>query len=126
LELEIAVVKRFDDRAGKEYGFAAVLDVNGEETGETIFFHLGDGQFVEITKGRDDIEFIGPVFPNGLTMRSRTLNATKPGERIAFQRAKGKDDRPKACPWTIEESYTKRRKSIEDAPSTPVLKLVES
>ena len=102
LELENGIVKFFDDRDGKQFGFLTVLNEEDQETGEEIFFHFNDGQFVEIVAG--DIEFVGRVFSeNGLHMWHPKI-----GDRLAFSRTPGKDGRDKACPWTYAEGYNNR------------------
>lgn len=103
LELEYGVVKFFDDRDGKKFGFLKVLDEDSQETGEEVFFHFNDGQFVEIVGG-DDIEFVGRVFAeNGMHMWHPRV-----GEKLAFDRVTGKDGREKASPWTYAEAYDNR------------------
>lgn len=109
LELEHGVVKFFDDRDGKKFGFLEVLDEDGQKTGEEIFFHFNDGQFVDIVGG-DEIEFVGRVFPeNGLHMWH-----PKPGDKIAFDTTPGKDGRDKACPWTYAEGYDNRVRKLTE------------
>lgn len=102
LELEHGIVKFFDDRDGKKFGFLKVLDEDGQETGEEIFFHFNDGQFVDTIV--DEIEFVGRVFPaTGTHMWHPNV-----GEKLAFDRATGKGDREKACPWTYAQGYDNR------------------
>lgn len=109
LELEHGIVKFFDDRDGKKFGFLEVLNEDGQKTGEEIFFHFNDGQFVDIVGG-DEIMFVGRVFPeNGLHMWH-----PKPGDRIAFDVSVGKNNRDKACPWTYAEGYDNRVRKLTE------------
>lgn len=101
LELEFGIVKFFDERDGKKFGFLIVLDEDGQRTEEEIFFHFNDGQFVEIKGG--EITFIGPVFTNGLRMWH-----PQAGEKLAFGRSPGRNDHDKACPWTYANAYGNR------------------
>jgi cold shock CspA family protein len=99
LDLEHGIVKFFDDRDGKKFGFLKVLDEDGRETGEEVFFHFNDGQFVDIVGG-DCIEFIGRTAKNGLYLVHPQV-----GDKLAFDRASGKGNRDKACPWTYAAAY---------------------
>lgn len=107
LELEHGIVKFFDDRDGKKFGFLEVLDEDGQKTDEEILFHFNDGQFVDIVG--DEIQFVGRVFENGLHMRH-----PKPGDNIAFEVRPGKDGRDKACPWTYAEGYDNRVRKLTE------------
>lgn len=106
LELEKAYVKIFFDAPGKSYGFAEVLDENDQPTGEEIFFHLGDGQLVNVI-GADEIIWTGAVHPNGAR-----IPAPQQGVVIAFERSPGKGGRDKATPWTFAEGYDNCRYAI--------------
>lgn len=109
LELEYGVVNFFDDRDGKKFGFLKVLDEDNKETGEEVFFHFNDGQFVGIVGG-DCIEFVGRVFAeNGLHMWH-----PKVGDKLAFDRNPGKDGREKASPWTYAEGYDNRVRELTE------------
>lgn len=108
MELEHGIVKFFDGRQGKEYGFLTVLNRVSKETPEEIFFHFNDGEFVEIVEDGDDIEFVGRVFPgNGMHMWHPRV-----GDSLAFLRAPGRDGREKASPWTYDEAYDKRVRAL--------------
>jgi hypothetical protein len=48
---EIGAVKFFDERPGKKFGFALVLDNDGYSIGEEIFFHYNEGEFVYDEEG---------------------------------------------------------------------------
>lgn len=107
LELEHGVVKFYDDRDGKKFGFLTILDKDDRVTTEDIFFHLNDQQFIDYTKGKDDVEFVGKVFPgNGLELWH--LGTPKVGDRIVFSRESGSGGKPKASPWARAEMYDKR------------------
>lgn len=108
LELEHGVVKFFDDRDGKKFGFLEVLDEDGQKTGDEIFFHFNDGQFVDIVGG-DEIQFVGRVFENGVHMWHPKI-----GDKIAFDVSTGKDGRDKACPWTYAEGYDNRVRKLTE------------
>lgn len=108
LELEHGVVKFFDDRDGKKFGFLEILDEDGQKTGEEIFFHYNDGQFVDIVGG-DEIQFVGRVFENGVHMWHPKI-----GDKIAFDVSTGKDGRDKACPWTYAEGYDNRVRKLTE------------
>ena len=108
LELEHGVVKFFDDRDGKKFGFLKVLNEDDQETGEEIFFHFNDGQFVDIVGG-DEIQFVGRVFENGVHMWHPKI-----GDKIAFDVSTGKDGRDKACPWTYAEGYDNRVRKLTE------------
>jgi hypothetical protein len=99
LDLEHGIVKFFDDREGKKFGFLKVLDEDSQETGEEIFFHFNDGQFVEIVGG-DEIKFTGRIAKNGVYLVYPQI-----GDKLAFDRASGKDGRDKASPWTYAAAY---------------------
>jgi len=106
LELEIGIVKFFDNRSDRRFGFLKALDKDGKETGEEIFFHMGDGEWVETVHG--EVKFIGPNFADG----GSPVYAPSTGNRLAFQRASGKGGRDKACPWTYAEAYENRRNKL--------------
>lgn len=109
LELEHGIVKFFDDRSGKCFGFLEVLDEDSQKTGEELFFHFNDGQFVDIVGG-DEIQFVGRFFPdNGLHMSHPRI-----GDKLAFERTIGKNDRQKACPWTRAEGYDNRVRELTE------------
>lgn len=110
LELEHGIVKWFDPRSNKQFGFLCVLDENGKETGGELFFHLGDGEWVDIVE--DNIEFVGPNFSDG----GHPISAYAPtaGTILAFLRAPGKDGREKACPWTLAEGYDNRVRKLTE------------
>jgi cold shock CspA family protein len=109
LELEHSVVKFFDDRDGKKFGFLKVLNEDDQETGEEIFFHFNDGQFVDIVGG-DEIQFVGRVFAeNGLHMWHPKI-----GDKVAFDVTAGKNGRDKACPWTYAEGYDNRVRKLTE------------
>ena len=103
LEFEFGRVKFFDDRDGKRFGFLVVLR-DGRPTEEEVFFHFGDGQFVEINEAGDDIIFIGRRFGDS----QMPMWVPQVGDPIAFQRTTGAGDRPKASPWTYGEAYLNR------------------
>lgn len=110
LELEYGKVKTFNETQGKRFGFLKVCDKFGvNETGEEIFFHFNDGQFVEIVG--DDIQFIGRIFryPDGTT---RELRYPSINDLLAFERGLGKNDQQKAVPWTLAEAYTARVRTL--------------
>lgn len=104
LELEHGIVKRFDDRLGNRFGYLYVLDQDGQQTGEELWFHANDGQWVETVEG--DILFVGPIY---LTIR---IHDPKVGDKLAFRRVRGKNHRDKAAPWTHAEGYDNRVEAL--------------
>lgn len=91
----------------KRYGF-----VKRVSNGEQIFFHLGDGRRVSI---RDDggMVFSAPLF----TRESPDNLIPEKDDIIAFYVTKGKNNKPKACPWTypamIDNAWDQNEKENE-------------
>jgi len=91
LGIETGIVKFFDSRDNKRYGFI-VLD-----SGEEIFFHYNDGRIPGA-----NICGLDWYMPN---IDSETvLDYPKAGDRLFFERSKAKKG-PKASPWTSQEYY---------------------
>ncbi len=81
LNIEYGTVIYFDGRLGRERGFLAVVDNDGQETGETLFFYSNDGQHVVASEFDDQVDFVGRVSPrDGLHLRH-----PKKGDKIAFR-----------------------------------------
>lgn len=112
LELEIGIVKFFDDRPGKRFGFLTVLDDDGQPTGVELFFHFNGGQFVEFIDDENgypsDIDFIGRRFPNG-TM----ISPPEVGDRLAFEWGENKKG-PMVARWTHAQAYENRVKQLTE------------
>lgn len=116
--VEYGIVKFFDEREGKRFGFLIVLDEEGNPTGEKdIFFHYNDGQFVN-----NDGET--PVF-NGSTRQKNgqpvRLRAPQKDDRLVFMRSSGnKGD--KACPWGFAETWDKHNEWLASRPTVRVVR----
>lgn len=108
LELEYGIVRHFNNRPGKRSGLLAVIDEAGNFTGEDIFFHANDGQWVEIVG--DDIEFVGRNFPDG----GAPVYTPSVGNKLAFDRAPGSEGREMASPWTYAEVFDSRVKQLSE------------
>ena len=100
-DLEYATVKWFDPQ--KRFG-RLYVEVKGVRTGEELFFHFGDGRWVDIVDNKE--VFTTPTRPfNSSNGRGVSKTIQLPlkfpisGDRIFFVRAKGSQDRPKASPW---------------------------
>lgn len=94
LRIETGVVKFFDGRDNKRFGFIVL------ESGEEIFFHYNDGRAPFVSRNALNWDF-----PN---VNARTaLDYPLAGNRLYFERAKGSNGRPKASPWTSQEHYEK-------------------
>lgn len=94
---ECGIVKFFDERGNKRYGFIRVLDSDGNETGEEIFFHFNDGELI-------DTVLLGEIIFRGsgsavLGGKQITIDPPRKGDKIFFHRKDGKEGKPKACPW---------------------------
>lgn len=113
MRLEYGDVKFFDNRGTKLYGFLNVLDENGQQTGEDVFFHYNDGQW--ITVAESNIGFIGRI-----SLASGSfLPLPQIGVKLAFLRqptAKG----DKACPWTYAAEYDACLRELATSSPEPV------
>lgn len=116
--MEYGVVKFFDEREGKKFGFVRVLDGNGQETGEELFFHYNDRSFA-VSNG-DDIVFTGnpTKLING---KGYTIPVPQKGDVLAFDRAFGhKGD--KASPWTAKHVIESVERQLATRPVYRVTK----
>lgn len=100
-EVEYGIVKFFDDRNGKKYGFILVLDANRNKTGEEIFFHYNDGEFCS----HDGSEVIFGGHTQTVDNRSYPLATPYEDAEIVFERTVGKENKPKACPWAYADDW---------------------
>lgn len=107
LQLEFGVVKQFNNKRGDRSGSLVVLDEEGHRTDEELKFRYSDAQFVELNEERDDLVFIGPIFPRGRL----PMPQPKVGDKIAFQR----DKKGEVNPWTRADGYTNRLPSVMKA-----------
>jgi len=118
VERERAMVKFFDARDGKKFGFLKVVK-DGELTGEELFFHNGDLRFVDIDG--NDIVFTGATknTPQGEVR----MREPKPDDRVYFERVLGNNGRSKASPWTYASLYEKCERELK---ARPVYRVVRS
>lgn len=93
--MEKGVVKFFDSRDGKKFGFVVT------ESGEEIFFHQNDGE--RMIPGRTEPEFSGSGLrrAGGKTFR---LREPLKDDQIVFSRGYGSKG-VKACPWSFVSSF---------------------
>ena len=87
---DYGIVKFFDRREGKMFGFANMLDVFGDETGEVIFIHYYNGQRIL------DWEGSTPIFSS----RRDHLPFPEAGDRLVFEVRVGNKGK-KAWPWSF-------------------------
>jgi len=93
--VERGIVKYFDEREGKKYGFVRVLNDAGQPTREEIFFHYHDGKTV--TSNNTD----GVTFDDTW----RFMPMPQKGDVLVFERKPGKKGKPKACPWSYASDW---------------------
>ena len=99
--VEYAVVKRFSTRRGFGYGFLCVLDSQGRETGEDVFFHFHDGRFPH-----ENLWAEGCPVPYRLVGNTpEFLSLPTPGDKIVFSRERGRNGDPKASPWSYSSHW---------------------
>ncbi|MCJ7793288.1 MAG: cold shock domain-containing protein [Candidatus Marinimicrobia bacterium] len=98
--LETGVVKFFDGRDNKRYGFLRL------DSGEEIFFHFNDG--MSIKAGKCAPEWCDP--PKGKRLWDPQAN-----DLLVFERSEGNRG-PKASPWTHWRLYDRVLKEIANRP----------
>lgn len=95
---EFGVVKFFDEREGKKFGFLSVINMwGGKPTGEEIFFHYNDRRSIHGNPFSGKAEF---SLDFNLDNRS-----PRQGDQLVFERALGSKGRDKASPWDYAEYY---------------------
>jgi hypothetical protein len=105
VEVEYGIVKFFARDSSMNYGFLRVLDGNGLQTSEQIFFHKTDGMFVS----NDDS---GAIFEGRFRIISGVgcpLASPRKNDRLVFKRTAGKAGKPKACPWSYADDWDKQK-----------------
>lgn len=113
---EVGTVKFFDARETKRFGFLRL------ESGEEIFFHFNDGQF--IVAGGSYPEFSGKatIVRDGKTKR---LRDPKVDDKLVFRRSMGsKGD--KAAPWGYLTQWEATEQLIAKRPVYRVLEVMNS
>jgi hypothetical protein len=106
------VVKFYDNRIGRNYGFISVLNSDYEPTGKEIFFHYGDGRYPE-NNGQDSVFFGDNTTKIGGQLVP--LRTPKAGDMVVFSRTPGKDDRPKASPWTYAADWVHHELQVDQS-----------
>jgi len=104
--METGIVKFFDSRDNKRFGFVTV-DGGGE-----IFFHFNDGENIEADKSE-------PKFSGG-----KLKSKPKKGDRIAFERNSGYKG-PKAAPWGFADDYERVKKEIAARPAPATYRVLK-
>lgn len=92
---ETGVVKWFDSRETKRFGFLKL------ESGEEIFFHFNDGRHSEVRDGQVQLSEGATIVYQGKTRR---LRQPKPDDVILFTRSWGSRGF-KAAPWGYKASW---------------------
>jgi cold shock CspA family protein len=100
--LEFGIVKFFNKHRGKNYGFLYVLDADGNQTGEELFFHLNDGQSVS------DNVFDTVYFDGGHPIRRKP---PRKGDKLGFLRGQNRKG-DKACPWSYAAEWKDREEHL--------------
>jgi cold shock CspA family protein len=98
LEVHVGLVRWFDNRQGKQFGFIA-QSWRADKKDDT-FFHLNDG--LSLVKGKE--------FPI-LTPIPRGMRAPEIGDSVAFRISQGSKD-PKASPWAYLHDYEELTRAI--------------
>ncbi len=101
--MESGIVKFFDSRDNKRFGFLRL------ESGEEIFFHFNDGENLE--EGDEEPQFCG----------GRPGHDPQKGDRLVFERNHGYKG-PKAAPWGFAQDYERIQKAIDSRPRYRVWK----
>lgn len=104
--MEAGIVKFFDSRDNKRFGF---IIVNG---GGEIFFHFNDGENIKAGNNK-------PQFSDG-----KLKSEPKKGDRIVFERSSGYKG-PKAAPWGFADDYERAKKEIALRPAPTTYRVVE-
>lgn len=114
--METGIVKFFDEREGKKFGFLTVLDESGNPTQEEIFFHYNDGYQLQ-NWGASEPEW---PYEYGFTAHDApkldgTMHVRKmprQDDKVVFERAEGNQGRDKAKPWDYAQHYDELVKEI--------------
>lgn len=115
--VEKGIVKFFDEREGKRFGFLIVLDANGTPTKEEIFFHYNDGKLI----GNDGEV---PIFMGHTTKRDgrlKRLRRPQKDDKLIFERSEGRKG-DKASPWGYVSSWDKQVDWLANRPVYRVVK----
>ena len=119
-ELEIGEVVSYSPVT--HHGFMVKLNEHGARTGEQIFFHYDDGEFVNINEAGDGLEFVGSTIPGGNSTLTIQLECGFPeyhrhlrGKKLAFRRMPGRaeGDKDRAEPWTSTRLYKGLKEKLE-------------
>lgn len=100
--VEFGIVKFFN--VEKKFGFIVA------ESGEEIFFHLGDGEVVFDDQDSDQPAWAG-------WNKKMTRNPQK-GDEVVFLHQSGKQGKSKACPWGFTNEYKAALKEIGNRKQT--------
>lgn len=99
--VEFGIVERYMED-GREFGFIAVLDESGRVTKEELFFHYGNGTFVNTLRNK-------PRFGEASKRESgktKRLRSPQKGDMIVFVRGMS-NGRSKAVKWAFAEPWIK-------------------
>lgn len=110
---EIGTVKFFDSRRDKRFGFIRL------ESGEEIFFHYNDGEFIEA--GNNSPKFSGKT-TIVLNRKVRHLPDPRKGDILVFERDDGRKG-PKASPWGYYSYWLEVGEKIANRPLYRVIRI---
>ncbi len=94
---EHGIVKFFDDRSGKQYGFIRVLDATAKKR-ERRFSSIS----TTASSSRPSLwekSALGGVPPMKSVANEFTIDKPRKGDKIYFFRRRGQGGKSKACPW---------------------------
>lgn len=115
--VEYGIVKFFDEREGKRFGFLTVLDGDGNPTKEEVFFHYNDGEFIG-HDGENPIFCGSSIQKDGQPVR---LRSPQKDDKLVFLRSAGSRG-DKACPWGFAETWDKHVQWLADRPMVRVVR----
>jgi hypothetical protein len=115
--VEYGIVKFFDEREGKRFGFMFVLDEGGEKTGEQLFFHYNNGEFIG-TDGETPVFAGHTAKKDGQSVR---LRFPQKDEKLVFKRGTNRKG-DHAVPWGFAERWNQVIDGLQRRPMYRVVK----
>jgi hypothetical protein len=107
LDLEYGIVIGFSRK--NKYGFLKVLDQNGQQTVEEVFFHYNECRWVEIVQGEITLIHCGSG------NRRPSLSRPSIGDKVAFERTpSSRHRRDKVLRWTYAAEYDRLKRLLEE------------
>ncbi|MBI2420799.1 MAG: cold shock domain-containing protein, partial [Candidatus Levybacteria bacterium] len=106
---EQGIVKWFDARPGKRFGFISL----GQSQPE-LFFHFNDGRSIE---AGDTM----PQFSGHQVHREPLV-----GDAVVFERSTGSQGKPKACPWGYQSQWHIAQVTIWNRPVYRLMEFVST